>query len=125
MPLVVAPVGIVAVLPIPLVEPDLSYAGPEFWYVAAIVCGAVMLIGFAAVRWPSMALDGNRFLVRGKYGWSTKRELAEDERWVIAGNGLCLQRQDGSLVKLRVPKWMVNGRDWAALEQTLPVLDRY
>lgn len=125
MPLVVAPVGIVGVLPIPLVEPDASYSEPEFWYLAAIVCGVVMLIGFAVVWWPSMALEGDRFLVRGKYGWATRRALAEGERWAIAGNGLCLQRQDGTVVKLRVPKWMVNRRDWAALEQTLPTLDRY
>lgn len=31
MSLVVAPIGFLAVPPIPLVEPDLSYAGPTIW----------------------------------------------------------------------------------------------
>lgn len=125
IPPLCAPIGVVAVLPIPLVEPNASYAGPEFWYVAAIVSGVVLHIGLSVVLWlPGLQLDGDRFLVRGKYGWTLKKTLEPDERWVIAEHQLCLQRRDGTLVKLRAPKWTVNRRDWARLEETLPVLDR-
>jgi hypothetical protein len=125
MPPLFAPLGIVGVLPLPLVEPEASYAEPEFWYAAAAVSGAVLLIGLSVVLWlPGMKLDGDRLLVRAKYGWTLRKALEEGERWAIAGDHLCLQKRDGSLVKLRVPKWTVNRRDWAELEKTLPILDR-
>ncbi len=125
MSLVAAPIGFLAVLPIPLVEPDLSYAGPTIWYAGACVSGVVLLISLAVVRSAGMRLEEHRFMVRGKYGWSVRRELEEGERWVIAGDQLCLQRRDGSLVKLRVPRWAVNRRDWLRLEAELPALDSY
>jgi len=125
IPLIAAPVGFIAVLPLPLVEPEASYAGPEIWYAGACVSGVVLLIAFAVLRSAGMRLEEHRFLVRGKYGWSVRRELEEGERWVIAGDQLCLQRRDGSLVKLRVHRRAVNRRDWQRLEAELPALDSY
>jgi hypothetical protein len=123
---IVIPVGVLAVLPIPLVEPDLGYASPGLWLAAAVASGVLVLAALGVVLWyPGMDLQEERFLVRGKYGWGQRQALGEGERWVIAGDQLCLQRKDGSLVKLRVGRWAVNRRDWAELEQTLPMVDRY
>jgi hypothetical protein len=124
-PLVAAPIGVFGVLPLPLVEPDVDYTDPALWYLAGGLCGLVLLIGLAVAWSAGMRLEEHRFLMRGKYGRGARCELEEGERWVIAGYQLCLQRRDGSLVKLRVPKWAVNRREWQRLEAELPVLDSY
>lgn len=123
MPLAIAPVGVVAVLPIPLVEPEAGYAEPGLWLLGALVSVLVMITGFIVICFPGMKFEGDRFLVRGKYGWDTRQVREEGERWVIVGDRLCLQRQDGSLVNLKVPKWTVRRGDWRRLEEALPVLD--
>ncbi|GAA2126562.1 hypothetical protein [Glycomyces algeriensis] len=123
---IVIPVGVLAVLPLPLVDSDLSYTSPGLWLAAAVASGVLVLAAIGVVLWyPGMDLQEERFLVRGKYGWGLRQTLGAGERWVIAGDQLCLQRKDGSLVKLRVGRWAVNRRDWAELEQTLPMVDRY
>jgi hypothetical protein len=122
----VVPVGVLAVLPVPLVESDLSYTSPGLWLAAAAVSSVLVLAALGVALWyPGMDLQEERFLVRGKYGWNLRQSLGQGERWVIAGDQLCLQRKDGALVKLRVGRRAVNRRDWAELEQTLPVVDRY
>ena len=123
MPLAIAPVGVVAVLPLPLVEPDVSYAEPGFWLLGALVSVLVLIIGLIVVCFPGMKFEDDRFLVRGKYGWDTRRVLQEGERWVIADGQLCVQGRDGALAKLRVAKWTVRRSDWRRLEEALPVLD--
>jgi hypothetical protein len=122
---IIAPLGVLAVLPIPLVDQDANYSDPGFLLAAAVVSGVLFLVALGVALWyPGIELEEERFLVRGKYGWSLRKSLQAGERWVIAGNQLCLQRKDRSLVKLRVGKWAVNRRDWAELEKTLPLLDR-
>ncbi|SDD60934.1 hypothetical protein [Glycomyces harbinensis] len=118
-----APVGVLALLPLPLVEPGASYADPVFWYAAAALSGAVLLVGLVVVRRPSMVIEGDRLLVRGAYGWSPRTVLAEGERWVVAGDRLCLQRGDGSLERTRIARRMVDRRDWERLRAAVPVLD--
>ncbi|MDN3243639.1 hypothetical protein [Glycomyces tritici] len=123
---IAAPLGVLAMLPVPLVDQDVNYSDPGFLLAAAVVAGVLVLLALGvALRYPGMELVEERFLVRGKYGWSLRQSLRAGERWVIAGNQLCLQRKDGSLVKLRVGRWAVNRRDWAELEKSLPLLDRY
>lgn len=123
---IAAPLGVLVMLPIPLVDQDVSYSDPGLLLAAAVVSGVLYLVALGVALWyPGMELDGDRFLVRGKYGWNVRQTLRVGERWVIAGNQLCLQRKDGSLVKLRVGRLAVNRRDWAELEKTLPMLDRY
>ncbi|MCD0443441.1 hypothetical protein LO763_07355 [Glycomyces sp. A-F 0318] len=123
MPPAIAPVGVVGVLPIPLVEPDAGYAEPGLWLLGALVSVLVMVAGFIVACFPGMKFEDERFLVRGKYGWDVKQVREEGERWVIAGDRLCLQRQDGSLVSLGAPRWMVRRGDWRRLEASLPVVD--
>jgi len=54
--------------------------------------------------------------VRGKYGWTVKRELADGERWIAADGRLWLRRADGTLEKNRyVARWAIRGSDWRRL----------
>ena len=123
---IAAPLGVLSMLPIPLVDQDVSYTSPGFWLAAAVVAGVLFIVALGVALWlPGMELEEDRFLVRGKYGWNLRQTLRVGERWVIAGNQLCLQRKDGSLVKLRVGAWAINRRDWAKLKESLPTLDRY
>ncbi|THV27083.1 hypothetical protein [Glycomyces paridis] len=114
---IAAPVGLLAVLPIPLVEPGLGYGDAAFWAIAAAACAAVVLIGAAARPIGILKVDGPRLYMRGKYGWNLKHELAEGERLDFADGRLRVRLADGTFDgPVYAVRWMVARRDWDRLE---------
>ncbi|MFB9658864.1 hypothetical protein ACFQS3_21750 [Glycomyces mayteni] len=116
-PLLAAPLGVLAVAPIPLVEPGTGYDQAGFWILAGIASGCVALIGLALLPFAIVRVEERELWVRGKYGWSRQVELAEGERWVAADGKLLARGADGTLNERRsVRRWTVRGADWARLE---------
>jgi hypothetical protein len=113
----VAPVGPIAALPLPLVEPGLGYGDAAFWAIAGILAAAVALMGVIAIPFGVVKIEGPHIYLRGKHGWNRKRELAPGERLDLTDGRLRVRLADGTLDKhTYLPRWMANRRDWARLE---------